>query len=1017
MSRVEAAVQEGRCVLAIGGRALQDAEVIAELRRRNVPAVALGGDPVNPAVAITAEALLPVTSSEGALLVLVEPDATTDGKGLNALAELLAKAKHKPRVHVAAKAFNPFGLPMALRLMKLEQVKARAKDFLASLPIAAAAPVATPVHAHGGHAPAAPAVDADKTGGKQAPRPLFIGREEELPALVELLGAEGGPIIVTGPPGVGRRWLVEQAIASAALKRLPDFTFGRGVGADAFLGRIAVMAQDAGDDTLAGALKNPESRPLPVELAGIAAKALQNPALAGKVWVVFDLHRELDRRDGSLHRMGRLELTLKEILTSTSALRVVFVTNQAPTFYREGEAANLRHFKVAGLKGRELHQLFAAWHVENTPRDRFGPIVERTFGHPMLTRAFALEVAEGADLDELLKSPRHLKAENAEDLDPLRRHLKRRVEELDEPTRKALALCAHLREPGTAAELQLLGIGRNERINLLARGLLEQTPGADDRRFYVHPLIREQLDFQETSRFDVMEALAIHYAGLSSNKARSRAERLSWAQEAHRLFIEARSRGAREVSLPFADQDAVLESVHSLMRRKEPRLDIARARINEALRFDPKNTELLIADAELKAFEKGSPDAIAAAWARAAEVAPTPEVFHQEASYYLDKNQRGKAVTALEKAVALYPFDARLHRRLANLYLRQNRADDAVTTLRRAMELEPMMPDAYSVMGELLTAKGPAHWEEAAQFIEEALRLDPDSPGHVMRQAALLRYRGMMDAENRAALWADAIDKLKAVIPRDPNGARIHALLGSLIIDSEGDLDQAEWLVKKALKLLETSETLVQRARVLVRRAAFADAEQLLNQAIKKEPGYHPAFAALGELMAAQGQIFMAFEHWKKARERSPKDAPERALYDVQLNQLGALIESGAVPEIMRAVESGAEQTATEGGEVGLRREAGNTAMVRKRRRGRRGGHGHGDASQEAGSDAGSEAGSEAGTEAGSDGESSAQDAPEHTEEVALREDAAQVPSDASPTEESPEAPAQADTEQAASDA
>lgn len=928
-------------MLAIGARALQDAEVLAELRRRNVPAVALGGDPVNPAVAVSAEALAAVTGSEGALLVLVEPDATTDARGLNAIADVLAKAKFKPRVHVAAKAFNPFGLPMALRLMKLEQVKARAKDFLASLPISAAPAAPAPVASSHAAPSAAPSSDQPAAGGRQAPRPVFIGREEELPALVELLKTDGGPIIVSGAPGVGRRWLVEQAVAASGLKRLPDFTFGRGVGADTFLGRIAVMAQDAGDDALAQAFKNPETRVAPVELAALAAKALQNPAMAGKVWVLFDLHRELDRRDGSLYRMGRMQLALRELLTQTSALRLVFVTNQAPTFYREGEAGNLRHMKVTGLKGRELHQLFAAWHVESTPRDRFGPIVERTFGHPMLTRAFALEVAEGAELDDLLKSPRHLKAENAEDLEPLRRHLKRRVDELDEPTRKALAMCAHLREPGSAAELQLLGVGRNERINLLARGLLEQTPGADDRRFYVHPLIREQLDFQETSRFDVMEMLAAHYAGLSRNKDKTRAERLSWASEAHRLFIEARSRGARDVSLPFADQDAVLDSVHGLMRRKEPRLDIARARVNEALRIDPKNTELLIADAELKAFEKGSPEVVAAAWARAAEVAPTPEVFHQEASYYLDKNQRGKAVIAMEKAVALYPFDARIHRRLANLYLRQNRLDDAANTLRRAMELEPMMPDAYSVMGELLTARGPAHWDEAQQFIDEALRLDPENPMHVMRQAALLRYRGMLDLENRATLWADAIEKLKVVVPRDPNGARIHALLGGLIVDADGDLDQAEWLVKKALKLSETAETLVQRARVLIRRAAFADAEQLLNQAVKKEPSFHPAFAALGELMAAQGQIFVAFEHWKKARERSAKDAPERALYDVHLAQLGALIESGAVAEVMKAAEGEAAQTA-EGGESGPRREPGQTAMLRKRRRGRRGGRGGG---------------------------------------------------------------------------
>ena len=117
---------------------MQDQEVLAELRRRAVPAVALGADPINPVVAISEDALAAVTNFEGSLLVIVEPDSTMDGKALNALSDLIAKGKHKPRVAVAAKSFNPFGLPLALRLMKLEQIKQRARDFLASLPVSAA---------------------------------------------------------------------------------------------------------------------------------------------------------------------------------------------------------------------------------------------------------------------------------------------------------------------------------------------------------------------------------------------------------------------------------------------------------------------------------------------------------------------------------------------------------------------------------------------------------------------------------------------------------------------------------------------------------------------------------------------------------------------------------------------------------------------------------------------------------------------------------------------------------------
>ena len=93
--------------------------------------VNLAGDAVNPAAAVSAEALAPVFTSPGGALVLIEPEAA-DAKGLNLLSELVQKAAHKPKLFVAAKAFNPFVLPLPLRLLKMEQIKEKAKDFVGS---------------------------------------------------------------------------------------------------------------------------------------------------------------------------------------------------------------------------------------------------------------------------------------------------------------------------------------------------------------------------------------------------------------------------------------------------------------------------------------------------------------------------------------------------------------------------------------------------------------------------------------------------------------------------------------------------------------------------------------------------------------------------------------------------------------------------------------------------------------------------------------------------------------------
>jgi hypothetical protein len=426
MQRVEAAIRSHRCVLAIGGKLVQSPDVVMELRRRSVPAVALSGEPVQPVQALNAETIAPALSGEGGIIVLVEPETGGDARGLNDLAEALKGATTKPRLFVAARAFNPFALPMGLRVLKFEHLKLRARDFLAQLPFDAPAPAPAAPKA----AKAAATAAAEPTAREDAPkgpRPTFVGREQELAAMKEHLSSDGGPILVHGPKGVGRRWLVEKAIADSGLERLPDLSFARGVGADTLLARIASIAEAAENDELGKALQS-KNRPSPQALAEMAAEALARAPLAGKVWAIFGLDALLDRRNGSLYREDRLGMVVWRILESTPALRLVMVTDALPRFFREGQGKGLRVVNLEGLLGKELHELFDVWHCEGVERDRFGPIHQRTFGHPMSTRALAIQAREeGGDLDALLEAPRLLKAETLWDLEPLMRHFRRRV--------------------------------------------------------------------------------------------------------------------------------------------------------------------------------------------------------------------------------------------------------------------------------------------------------------------------------------------------------------------------------------------------------------------------------------------------------------------------------------------------------------------------------------------------------------------------------------------------------------
>ena len=388
MNRVEVAIQDNRCVLVFGSKVLAEADVLGELRRRpGIPATTLGGDQPSPCTALNAETLGAALGKEGGVVCLIEADSI-DSQGIQVLATLVQGSPSKPRLVVVGRAFNPFLLPGPLRLLKFEHEKKRAREFLQTLPIpVVAAPVAAPV-------------EEPKKKVSGAPRASFSGREDELAALTAMLDA-GGPVVVHGPPGIGKRWLVEKALQGRPQKRVPDFHVGWGSEADSLYARIAMIASEAGDNRLAEALRNPATRPVPAALAALAVESL---AAAPETTLVIDRFEHVLRRDGTFHRESRFEMLLRSLLLGGYSTRLVFLSTIRPRFYRETEGAGLKLVELGGLKGRELHEIFDAFRVDEFPRENFGEIHNRIHGHPLAARLFAVAVREVEDRVELMES-------------------------------------------------------------------------------------------------------------------------------------------------------------------------------------------------------------------------------------------------------------------------------------------------------------------------------------------------------------------------------------------------------------------------------------------------------------------------------------------------------------------------------------------------------------------------------------------------------------------------------------
>lgn len=928
MSRAEIAIQEGRCLLAFGARSLADVETLGELRHRpGVPAVVLSGEARTPATTVTGDAAAHALR-EGGVIVLVEPDVA-DSVGLNLLAESVRTAGQKPRLVIVARAFNPFALPTPLRLLKFDHEKKNAKDFLKGLPVPA--PVAAPV-AKAGKA-TAKAEDAKKKGGG-APKIQFVGREEELATFAGFIEA-GGPLVVAGPHGVGKRWLIEKALAASGLKRLPDFSVGWGSEADALFARIALLAAEVGDHALGNALKQAEGRPVPTDLVKLASAALANDALADRVLVIQRLEHAL-RRDGTFHREGRLEMLLRELLTAKSRLHLVFVSTIRPRFYREGEGRDLHVLELAGLKGKELHEIFEAYRVEDFARENYGPIHERIHGHPFAARLFAVAIRDPEARAELMEKPKFMAMETLAATDPIRRRIERALKGLTEEQRKALVALSHFHLPVRQADFEGIHIDRQMRLDLLATGLLDQNEVAGEKIYSVHTLVKDVLDVRED--YDLLEYLGDETLKGALKLDDKGQEKLALAQEGNRLLFAARKLRNRW-KLPFPDNDPALESIRGLIRSKAARPELAEQRLKETLAMDPANPELMLMRAELLIALNAGGDKIAAAFADA-EKQPTPEVFHQETNWCeKTKGGRGKAVATLQRAAAAFPESGRLRRRLAGVLLEQNKLDDAIAALKEAQALEPMMPDSYGLLGEVYLLVGA--FELAEEALSEARRLDPENGLHLARLGALMVERGGLEDEARRT---EANEILQEAVKQDQRNYLAHLYLGRLLLRTGGDLEQAAWALKKATKLDERaakpwidlallSITLGQKAVDPSQHWLAADSS--IDAALAIDAGAPDAFYARGLLRQMQGYIFAAVPEFQKAVERSLPESPTRTRANEAIETCTALIASGAAVEMQKAAEANGlalpEVKAAGGGE---RREPGKTS---RRRRGRKG--------------------------------------------------------------------------------
>ncbi len=914
------AIREGRAAVAVSGSLLRDAEVALALRDRAALApISLAGKASPPLVEPT-PATLARCGVKGGVLILVEPDAA-DGVGLQKLAEAAVQLTVKPAVVVVGR--NPDKFTLMRLFGRVEHLAERGKGWLVGAPVPAATAAAPTERA--------PAEAASKKPA-DGPRFVFAGRDELVAQVAGALRDQGGPVVLAGPSGIGRTALADHAIAASGLTTLPSLTLGRGVGFDTLIGRLAAILDDAGDASLREHLAGPHTPVSAVQAAITALSAAEG--LSGAVLVVRGL-QVATGKEADFFRKSRLELLCEALLTAAYPLRLVFVSAVQPRFFREGRDAALRRFDVGGLSPDASLEVFEALGVD-ADADKLRALASRLHGHPVALRLAAAAVRHDPSL---LDAEKFFRMSAANDTDAVRRQAEKRLEKLPANLRVLLARVAHLRDAAEAGLLAELEVAKKDRATLIAEGLLSMGGTEATKHYGVHPLIRAGLDPREASDFDTAAEIARRLR--ARHTAARGAAAVALGQEVNRLLVEARN--LRDLlALAVPDHDAVVESCIGLLRSKTPRFDIAAARLAEVLKRDAANADAHLLKAELLRRTNAADKEQLAALDEAIEAAPVPELFHEAVGFHLQRNGRNKAIRILEAAVSLLPEHTRLRTRLASLLLRAGRRPEAIEQLEAARAADPLLPDAYGLLGMARREEGAEKIDEAESLLREAVRLAPADIVQTSRLVWLLLDIARGVPERAEAARAELRGLCEGLIAADANSSEAHLLYAIALREEGGDLDRAGQLLAKARKLAAderggkgagAARLDIEEALLDLHRGKLDEAETRLRRIEKKEPHNPRVFTALAKVLEARGQYVAAFHETRRAAERTAPSSLDRHALDLDLVRLQALVEAGAGAWTASDLQLAPQAEApTEGASDDAPADAPKPARVRKAR-------------------------------------------------------------------------------------
>lgn len=247
-----------------------------------------------------------------------------------------------------------------------------------------------------------------------------------------------------------------------------------------------------------------------------------------------------------------------------------------------------------------------------------------------------------------------------------------------------------------------------------------------------------------------------------------------------------------------------------------------------------------------------------------------------------------EAEQAYSRAMSINPSDSRAIYGLGNIYSDQQRWEEAETAYRKALAIAPNSPMANIALSYVLTqpvvgSNLGERYNEAEIIAKKAIELDPRNAIGYDQLGIAMELRGIISQETENSY-------LKAVA-LDPNFALAHAHLGRLL-RKQGRTNESSSAYRKAIKLATDVPTMILVAEVMQSQQRYLDSEQLLREALRRDPRNPTGLYLLGRALTTRKSFDEAESVLIKSVEVSPKSFVSYALLGSLYSQSGDFLRA-----------------------------------------------------------------------------------------------------------------------------